>query len=227
MGFPESRVSFIPNFVDCRAIGDAVAHADKGRLRAELGIADADVVVAMIGRMIPGKGFDVFARSLAACAARIGRPLVGLAIGDGPERARIEALTASLQGPARFVFAGYRRDVTALLSVCSAVLFPSQLTEVLPMTLIEASAAGVPIVCSDIPGNREVVSSGVNGELAGPGDESYADALARILRDAARARGMGEAGRRSALEKFDERVVVPRILALYGEVVARVRARAS
>jgi glycosyltransferase involved in cell wall biosynthesis len=139
----------------------------------------------MIGRMIPGKGFDVFARSLASCAARIGRPLVGLAIGDGPERARIEALAASLPGPARFVFAGYRRDVTALLGLCSAVLFPSQLTEVLPMALIEASAAGVPIVCSDIPGNREVVSSGVNGELAGPAEESYAEALARVLRDEA------------------------------------------
>ncbi|MEX2204935.1 MAG: glycosyltransferase family 4 protein [Myxococcota bacterium] len=223
MGFPERSVSFIPNFVDCRAIADAADRADRAHLRAELGIDDTDRVVAMIGRMIPGKGFDVFARALASCAARVGRPLVGLAIGDGPERARLERLSASLPGPARFVFAGYRRDVTALLGLCSAVLFPSQLTEVLPMTLIEASAAGVPIVCSDIPGNREVVSGGVNGDLAGPSEQSYADALARILVDESRARAMGDAGRRLALEKFDEQVVVPRILALYAEVVARVR----
>ncbi len=225
MGFPERRVSFIPNFVDCGAIGRAAAQADRAGLRRELGIADSDTVVAMIGRMIPGKGFDVFARALASCAARIARPLVGLAIGDGPERARIEALAASLPGPGRIVFAGYRRDVNALLGVCNAVLFPSQLTEVLPMTLIEASAAGVPIVCSDIPGNREVVESGVNGELAGPSDASYADALARVLHDDTRARGMGDAGRRLAQEKFDKDVVVPRILALYAEVVTRVRSR--
>ena len=224
MGFPESRVSLIPNFVDCAAIRGAASDADRERLRRELGLSASDVVVAMIGRMIPGKGFDVFLRSVARCAARIERPLVALAVGDGPERARLERDAASLAGPARCVFTGYRRDATALLSLCRAVLFPSQLTEVLPMALIEASAAGVPIVCSDIPGNREVVKPGVNGELAGPSDESYADALARILRDDSVARRMADAGRRSALERFDEGVVVPRVLALYEDVVARVRA---
>ena len=223
MGFAENRVSLIPNFVDCGAIRDAATHADGARLRRDLDIADSELVVAMIGRMIPGKGFDVFVRSIAQCAARVGRPLVGLAVGDGPERARIEGLAASLPGPGRFVFTGYRRDVTALLSVCDAVLFPSTLTEVLPMTLIEASAAGVPIVCSDIAGNREVVSSGVNGALAGPSEDGYADALARILRDETLARSMADAGRKSALEKFDKQVVIPRILALYAEVVARTR----
>ena len=218
LGFAERRVSLIPNFVDCRAIGEATTESDRIRLREELRIADSNTVVAMIGRMIPGKGFDVFLRSVARCAARIERPLVGLAVGDGPERARMESLSAALPGPARFVFTGYRRDATALLSLCRAVLFPSTLTEVLPMTLIEASAAGLPIVCSDIPGNREVVSSGVNGEIAGPSDESYASALARILLDESLARQMSAAGRQSALEKFDEQAVVPRIIALYDEV---------
>jgi glycosyltransferase involved in cell wall biosynthesis len=215
MGFDDSTISLIPNFVDCRAIQDATTHTDRERLRQELQISDSDVVVAMIGRMIPGKGFDVFARSVARCAARIGRPLVGLAVGDGPERARLERLVRSLPGPARFVFTGYRRDATALLSLCKAVLFPSTLTEVLPMTLIEASAAGVPIICSDISGNREVVLNGVNGEIAGPSEESYADALARILLDETLARSMAAAGRKSALEKFDTQAVVPRIIALY------------
>jgi glycosyltransferase involved in cell wall biosynthesis len=162
----------------------------------------------------------VFIRSVARCAARIGRPLVGLAVGDGPERARLERLVRSLPGPARFVFTGYRRDATALLSLCKAVLFPSTLTEVLPMTLIEASAAGVPIICSDIPGNREVVLNGVNGEIAGPSEESYADALARILLDETLARSMAAAGRKSALEKFDTQAVVPRIIALYTALAA-------
>jgi glycosyltransferase involved in cell wall biosynthesis len=223
MGFGASRLSLIPNFVDCRGIREASTHADRARLRADLGITDSEVVVAMVGRMIPGKGFDVFLRSVARCAERVDRPLVALAVGDGPERARVERVAAALRGPARVVFTGYRRDATALLSLCSAVLFPSALTEVLPMALIEASAAGVPVVCSDVPGNREVVQHGVNGEIAGPSEESYADALARILHDDARARSMGEAGRRLALENFDKQVVVPRILALYADVVARVR----
>ena len=93
------------------------------------------------------------------------------------------------------------------------------------MSLIEASAAGMPIVCSDIPGNREVVLGGVNGEIAGPSEESYADALARILADEALAGSMADAGRKSALEKFDEEAVVPRIIALYGEVASRARTR--
>jgi glycosyltransferase involved in cell wall biosynthesis len=223
LGFAEARVSFIPNFVDCRAIQNAATHTDREHLRRELQIPNSAVVVAMIGRMIPGKGFDVFLRSVARCAARIDRPLVGLAVGDGPERAAMERLAASLPGPARFVFAGYRQDATALLSLCSAVLFPSTLTEVLPMTLIEASAAGVPIICSDIPGNREVVRNGINGEIAGPSEASYADALGRILGDDALARNMAEAGRKSALEKFDEKAVVPQIVALYASVSDRTR----
>jgi glycosyltransferase involved in cell wall biosynthesis len=223
MGFGASRLSLIPNFVDCQAVRDAATQTDRERLRRELGISDSEVVVAMIGRMIPGKGFDVFLRSVARCAARMGRPLVALAVGDGPERARIERVAASLPGPGRSIFTGYRRDPNALLSLCSAVLFPSTLTEVLPMALIEACAAGVPIVCSDVPGNREIVQSGVNGEIAGPSEESYADALARVLRDESLARSMSEAGRRFALEKFDKQVVVPRILALYADVIARTR----
>jgi glycosyltransferase involved in cell wall biosynthesis len=224
MGFGPSRLSLIPNFVDCRGIRDASTHADRARLRGDLGIADSDVVVAMVGRMVPGKGFDVFLRSVARCAERMDRPLVALAVGDGPERVRVERAAASLRGPARVVFTGYRRDATALLSLCSAVLFPSALTEVLPMALIEASAAGVPVVCSDVPGNREVVQHGVNGEIAGPSEESYADALARILLDETLARSMADAGRKSALEKFDKQVVVPRIIALYSEIIARLRA---
>ncbi len=215
MGFAESRVSLIPNFVDCAAIREAASHADRQRLRSELGISDAEKVVVMAGRMIPGKGFDVFLRSVARCATRMNRPLVALALGDGPEREGLESLARSLSGPARFVLPGYRRDVTALLSLCDAVLFPSMLTEVLPMALIEAAAVGVPIVCSDIPGNREVVENGVNGVLAGPSDESYADALERVLADEALARDMASAGRRSALEKFDEQAVVPRVISLY------------
>ncbi len=221
MGFPAERVALIPNVVDCRAIASAASGADRERLARELGVSEADLVVAMVGRMIPGKGFDVFLRSVARAAEALQRPIVALAVGDGPERARLERAAASLPAPARAVFTGYRRDATALLSLASAVLFPSQLTEVLPMALIEASAAGVPIVCSDIPGNREVVTSGVNGELAGPGEESYAGALVRVLRDPNLARAMSEAGRRIALERFDEQVVLPRVIALYAEVVAR------
>lgn len=218
MGFAATKVSLIPNFVNCQAIQNASTHSDRERLRAELGLTGSESVVAMAGRMIPGKGFDVFLRSVAACAARMNHPLVGLALGDGPERAALQRLAASLPGPARFLLPGYRRDVTSLLSLCSAVLFPSTLTEVLPMALIEASAAGLPIVCSDIPGNREVVRDGVNGLVAGPSDESYADAIARILADEALAARMAEAGRKSALEKFDEQAVLPRLISLYSAV---------
>ncbi len=224
MGFRADRVSSIPNFVDCRAIEAAATHADRERLCRDLGLSESDVVVAMIGRMIPAKGFDVFLRSVARCAARIERPLVALAVGDGPERARLESLAATLPGPGRCVFTGYRRDATALLSLCSAVLFSSSHPEVLPMALIETSAAGVPIICSDIAGNREAVQDGVNGVIAGPTEGSYADALARVLCDETLARSIAAAGKKSARERFDENVVVPRILALYDEVVARVRA---
>lgn len=87
------------------------------------------------------------------------------------------------------------------------------------MTLIEASAVGVPIVCSDIPGNREVVQDGANGLLAGPSDESYAEALARVLGDAVLAQRMASAGQQAALAKFDESVVVPKIISLYSTLV--------
>jgi glycosyltransferase involved in cell wall biosynthesis len=101
------------------------------------------------------------------------------------------------------------------------VCLPSR-GEGLPKALTEAAAAARPIVATDVAGCRDVVRPDVNGLLVPPGDpRALADALETLICDAGLRARFGEAGRRIALERFDERVVIPRMLAIYRSLAAR------
>jgi glycosyltransferase involved in cell wall biosynthesis len=89
-----------------------------------------------------------------------------------------------------------------------------------PKTLIEAAAAGRPIVATDVPGCRDVVQDGVNGLLVPPHDPpALAAALERLLRDPEQRRAMGARSREIAVEKFSDERIVGEILGVYGSLL--------
>ncbi|MDH3197572.1 MAG: glycosyltransferase family 4 protein [Candidatus Krumholzibacteria bacterium] len=220
-GVAAERISLIPNFVDTGAIAARVAAADRRAVRSGLGIAADARVACIAGRALPEKGFDRFARIVALAASRFEGELHGVALGDGPALDQARRAAADAGGAARVHFLGYQRDVLPYLAASDVVLFPSSHAEVLPMFLIEASAAGLPIVCSGIPGNREVVRDGENGAIVEGDDADYAERLLELLRAPERATAMGAAGRRAAVERFDRTRVVAATLALYRSLVER------
>lgn len=218
-GVSRSRLTLIPNFLDTAALDKTLSTLTREKARESLGIPPNNRVVSVICRLIPGKGVDTFIASLVQASSLLPEPVTGLIVGDGPDRTRLERLVQNTGRGELFRFSGYRNDTATCLLASDAVLFPSR-EEVLPMLLIEALAVGVPVVCSSIPGNREVVEAGVSGLIAEESPDSYARAICSILDDPSLASRLSANGRRSARERFSKETVVPRIMELYSSVLA-------
>ena len=168
---PRTPVHLIPNGIP---IGPQPGPADRIRARQALGLPSDALVVAFLGRLSPEKAPEVLLR-----AAR-GAPLRVLIAGDGPLRAALEAEA----NPEQVRFLGFVPDAAGVLAAADVLALPSR-TEGLPMAVLEAMAAGVPVVASAVGSLPEVLGDGA-GVLVPPGD---ADALRAALEQLADAKG--------------------------------------
>ena len=117
--------------------------------------------------------------------------------GDGEGRGRVEAMVKSKGLGANFRFLGWRRDVGGLLSACDVLLLTS-LYEGLPRVVLQAMAAGKPVVATGVSGTPEAVRHGVTGYLHDPSDvPGMAESLAHLLKNHCEARRMGQRGRKN------------------------------
>jgi glycosyltransferase involved in cell wall biosynthesis len=122
--------------------------------------------------------------------------------GEGPALERLESMGAPLPDGRRIQYLGMRDDVEHLLAGADIFVMPSR-TEALPMALIEAMGAGLPVVASGVGGIPEVVEHGREGWLVEPDDpRALASALDSLIGDGALRCRFGEAGRRRVLEQF-------------------------
>jgi glycosyltransferase involved in cell wall biosynthesis len=220
-GIPVEKTSIIPNFVDVENVATRVDGIDRARVRRELRIPDTAAVLMMAGRMVRTKRFDAFVRIAAAVARRSpGREVHALMVGDGPELDVVRKVVRDEGSPATIHLLGYQRDIYPSLAVCDVVVFPSEHPEVLPMFLIEASAAGRTIVCSGVAGNREIVSDGETGRVVSGGVNAYVDAVVALLADPASAQRLGDAAQANAREHFDEAKAALATVAVYQRLLA-------
>jgi glycosyltransferase involved in cell wall biosynthesis len=184
------------------------ARPGAGRVvRSELGLAPDDLVVAMVGVLRPGKGHEVAAQAAESLLARFPK-LRLLVVGDGPARPVVERAMAPLKD--RAVLAGYREDILNVLDAVDVLIHPSSI-DAFPTALIEAGAARVPIVTTNVGGIPEIVTDGENGILidAPPEAGALADALASLLAQPELRKRLGEEGRR----RYEGRFTVSRWLA--------------
>ena len=157
--------------------------------RRSLGIADGDVAIGFLGRLVMEKGLDSFADSIAELARR-GVPHKVLVIGDGPARSWF---AERLPGAA---FAGFQGGADLGRAAASMdVLFNPSVTETFGNVTLEAMACGVPVLAARATGSSSLVADGVSGTLVPPGDPAgYADALERYLIEPGLRRAHGAAG---------------------------------
>jgi glycosyltransferase involved in cell wall biosynthesis len=182
---PRLAVDVIPNGVDVTRFtaGDHVPHDG---LR-----------VGFLGRLVRNKGPEVAVRAVAE-AVRSGVDASLSFVGDGPERADLERLAARVGVRDRVRFEGYRPDPEAWFRGIDVLVRPST-TEGMPLGILEAMAAGVTVVASDLPGNAGLVRDGESGILVPIGDHAaLARALERVSRDPDSRARMRDAGRRIA-----------------------------
>ena len=168
--------------------------------RRSLGLADEDVAIVFLGRLVMEKGLDVFAETIARLRQQ-GVPHKVLVIGDGPARGWFEA---NLPGG---IFAGFKTGEGLGQALASGdVFFNPSVTETFGNVTLEAMASGLPVVAAGATGSASLVASGVTGRLVAPsgnkeGDaEGFANALAPYCTDPALRRAHGAAGETRACE---------------------------
>lgn len=185
-------------------------------------LTGAGPLVACVARLEPVKGVDVFVRA-AALVAR-SHPDARLAvIGDGSQRAALEALAGESGVAERLVFAGNLSPVAPAIAAADVLVVPSR-SEGLPMVVLEAMALGKPVVASEVGGIPEAVEDGVTGLLVPPDDPAaLADAIGELLDDPARADVMGAAGSARVIDHFSLDDQLARYLAVFRSLVAESR----
>jgi glycosyltransferase involved in cell wall biosynthesis len=227
---PADRAEAIGNGVDlARFARERFPEELLRHKRQDLGLEPEDgPIVIMIGRLVREKGYFELLEAFAR--ARAGHPRARLlAIGDALPSDRdavaekIRARAMALGVGESVIFAGLRSDVPALLALGDIFCLPSW-REGMPRSLIEAMAAGLPVVATDIRGCREEVIDGQTGLLVPPRQAApLAEALKRLLGDADLRARMGRAGRERAVQYFDEQAVIARQMVVLRRLFAEKR----
>lgn len=205
------KLTVIPNGIDG-------SHADRpvdvAAKRRDLGIAASGPVIGVGARLMEQKGIEFLLRAMPALLARF-PDLTLVVAGEGPLAESLKGLAADLGVADHVRFAGVRLDLAELLHVFDVFVLPS-VWEGLPMVILEALAAGCPVVASDVGGVGTAVEDGVNGALVPPRDpNALAAAVARLLTSPALRARFGEAGRRVFRERFSASAMARRYEALY------------
>jgi len=185
--------------------------------RGELGVGDGEVLLVFVGRIVPIKRLDRLLRAVAQ--ARESEPRLRLAVvGDGDERPQLERQAAELGIAADVFFLGYRRELRPVFAAADVAVLSSD-NEGTPVSLIEAAAAGLPAVATDVGGVREVVSEETG--IIVPRDDvaSLASAMVELAADAPRRESCGRAARGRALGRYGAERLLGDIDALYRELV--------
>ena len=187
------------------------------RTRASLGIASGQFVLGNVGRLAPPKVPSDLIHAFV-CASRV-RPEARLVlVGDGPLRGEVESLVARLGVSGRVALLGLRRDVPDLMAAFDAFVFASR-WEGLPRTILQAMAAGLPVVATRVDGVPDAVDDGETGYLVPPGDvPTLADRMLRLMATPELGRALGRAGQ-ARVDEFSTRRMVAQLDTLYEELV--------
>ncbi len=215
---PSAKIRVVYNGIDA----DRYARPPDPILREELGIPAGAPVIGVVANLIHYKGHLVL---LEACRRiREARPDTRvLLVGEGPCRKELHRRAANLGVAEMVCFLGSRRDVPELLAQISVAALPS-LEEGFPNAVLEAMAAGKPVVASRVGGVPEAVRHGETGLLVPPGDpDALAEGLLALLADPKRAAVMGRAGKERARVQFDMDRMVREMEAIYEELLSAAR----
>jgi glycosyltransferase involved in cell wall biosynthesis len=216
-GYQPERVSIIPNFLEPAAFAAPDA-ADRARRLAALGVPADRWIVGIVARLSAVKNHALLLHAVRRLTAG-SRPVHIVIVGDGPMQAELEHLAHSLALAGRVTFTGTLPNRPNPHDLFDLSVLTSR-SEGFPNAVVEAMAAGRPVVATDVGGVRDAVSDGVNGLLVPSGDEAaLAAAIARLRDDPALAEAMGRAGRKAAMDRFSQEVVLNQLTALYEELV--------
>jgi glycosyltransferase involved in cell wall biosynthesis len=214
-GIPANRVEVVYNGVDVERFGSNAHHRED--VRRELGLVENDFAILHVARLDALKDHRTAVKALAEALKHAANCVLLLA-GEGPEEVAIREEMERCGVGERVRLLGLRRDVPRLLAAAD-VFFLTSISEGIPVTLIEAMAARLPIVSTRVGGVGEVVVEGETGRLTDSGDYAgLAAALVALSRSPETRVAMGMAGRRRAEAMFTQAQMTASYAAMYEEL---------
>lgn len=182
-----------------------------GEIREELGIRETGFVVLSVGEVNKNKNHSTAIKAIA----KLADPDVYYVVcGQGPLVEEHKKLAESLGIGDRVIFAGYRTDVSKFYDMADAFVFPS-FREGLSVAMMEAMSCGLPIVCSNIRGNVDLVENGVGGYLCSPADvTAFSDVLSEFKNNKELCRNMGGENREQ-IKNYDLSVILDHMARIY------------
>ena len=220
-GLPPDKVITLYNGVNISRfkIMDATQTA---KLKQELHLPLNSKIIITVAVLREPKGIQFMIRALPAILEQC--PDVHyLIVGDGEHGAALTDLVTALAIKNHVTFAGHRTDIPDLLACCDIFVLPT-LKDALPTVLIEALAAGRPIVASNVGGVPEIIENGVNGLLVSPGDPSkLAEACQKLLRDNELCRQIVKAGSATVRQRFNIDSQIQHLSRMYEELTSHAK----
>jgi glycosyltransferase involved in cell wall biosynthesis len=210
-GFPSSQVATIYNGIE---IGSVPTTGERDQMRASLGIDGETFVVGTVARLDPVKDLRTLVSAVHALAQR--RPAMLLIVGDGTERPALEAHAGAIDATASVRFLGHRDDARTILAACDAYA-NSSISEGISLTILEAMAAGLPIVATQVGGTPEIIDDAVGRLVPSRNSDVFAHALAALAQAPELRRALGDAGRARVVDRF----TIERMVSDYARVYRR------
>lgn len=210
-GLPGAKIVTIHNGINFSV---AIEEHALASARRELRLERFQQIIGTVGRLEYRKNYPLLLEAFAQVRAQF--PQTGLLfLGAGPEEEKLKQRAQALGLTEHVVFAGYRKDVASLLRLMNVFCMSSQ-TEGISMAILEAMAAGLPVVATRVGGNPEIIPSQEFGVLVSSNDAfALAQALVEILQYPERAAQMAQCGRERALQFFSAERMLERVEALY------------
>ncbi len=220
---PASRIELIPGIgVDAAALDPGrIEDPDVEETRRELGFSEEEHIILMAAEFIPRKRHEDMIEAMRLlerddvilCFAGSGRA-------EEPMRAKVKEL--GLESKIKFL--GFRRDLPLLMRLADAVVLPS-LLEGLPRCMLEAMCLEIPVIASDIRGNRELLRCGCGVSVPPRAPRQLADAVNWVIEHPVEAAEMGTRGRSAVLARYDDRMVLPRQMEIINACLVEKRRR--
>lgn len=216
----ERKYSRVDIGLDLEAFFDS--DKKRGGLRRRFGLKDDDMLVGIVGRLVPVKNHRMFIKAAAGLKNRISPGLFNkvkfIVVGDGTEKKDLAEYARSLGIENNILFTGWLDDMAEVYADLDIVALTSN-NEGTPVSLIEAMASAKPVISTDVGGVMDVV--GDAGILVKPGDdEAYAVCLAELVASDAARRGLGSKGRDRVKSRYSKENLIREMDSLYEKMLS-------
>lgn len=218
--FKAGRVCYVPGVgIDLKKFN--AGYVDKEQKRKEIGVATEDFMLLSVGELIPRKNYEVVIQAMSVlkqngCLEHMDYVICG----QGAYEADLKKLAEEMNVADRIHFLGYRNDISEICNCANLFVFMSH-QEGLPVALMEAMACGLPVVCSNIRGNTDLIEDGVTGLISSNTPEELAETIGKMRDDTALRDRLSSAALQK-IKQFDLSGVEDEMVKIYRGVVSAI-----